>query len=405
NRLDPGSGSYNLPFAVRLDGRLDVAALTAAVADVLDRHRTLRTVYPDATAQVVRPVARPGLEPVAVPAEGLDEFVREFAAPGFDLTRETPVRMRLYRLAPRRHVLAVVVHHIAADEWSLTPLLRDLVDAYTARLAGQAPRWAPLPVQYTDFSRWQRAGADGQLAHWTTVLAGLPDEVTLPGDRPRPARPTGRGATHRVAVDHAVAEGVSRLARDGRATTFMVLHAALAVLLARHGAGDDIAVGTVVAGRGDPQLDALVGMFAGTLVLRTPVDPDATFADLLAEVHARDLAAYTHPDAPFETLVERLNPARNPARHPLFQVALSLRRPTVDTFELPGLTARVLPVADEHANFDVQLVVTETGTGVDLEFAYATDLYDAGTVAAFADRYVAILRAAVADPAVRIGDI
>ncbi|WP_044475791.1 non-ribosomal peptide synthetase [Rhodococcus aetherivorans] len=409
NRLDPGSGSYNLPFAVRLDGRLDVAALTAAVADVLDRHRTLRTVYPDATAQVVRPVARPGLEPVAVPAEGLDEFVREFAAPGFDLTRETPVRMRLYRLAPRRHVLAVVVHHIAADEWSLTPLLRDLVDAYTARRAGQAPRWAPLPVQYTDFSRWQRAGADGQLAHWTTVLAGLPDEVTLPGDRPRPARPTGRGATHRMAVDHAVAEGVSRLARDGRATTFMVLHAALAVLLARHGAGDDIAVGTVVAGRGDPQLDALVGMFAGTLVLRTPVDPDATFADLLAEVHARDLAAYTHPDAPFETLVERLNPARNPARHPLFQVALSLRRPTVDTFELPGLTARVLPVADEHANFDVQLVVTETGTetgtGVDLEFAYATDLYDAGTVAAFADRYVAILRAAVADPAVRIGDI
>ncbi|WP_048772056.1 non-ribosomal peptide synthetase [Rhodococcus ruber] len=405
NRLDPESGSYNLPFAVRLDGRLDVAALTTAVADVLGRHRTLRTVYPDPTAQVVRPAARPALEPVAVPADGLDEFVREFAAPGFDLTDEPPVRMRLYRLAPRRHVLAVVVHHIAADEWSLTPLLRDIVDAYTARLAGHEPRWAPLPVQYTDFSRWQRAGVDAQLEHWTSVLAGLPDEVTLPGDRPRPARPTGRGATHRTTVDPVVAEGVSRLAREGRATTFMVLHAALAVLLARHGAGGDIAVGTVVAGRGDPQLDDLVGMFAGTLVLRTPVDPDAGFADLLNDVHARDLAAYTHPDAPFETLVERLNPARNPARHPLFQVALSLRRPTVDAFELPGLTARVLPVADEHANFDLQLVVTETGTDVDLEFVYATDLYDAGTVAAFADRYVAILRAVVADPAVRIGDI
>ncbi|WP_441347286.1 amino acid adenylation domain-containing protein [Rhodococcus sp. CH91] len=405
NRFDPASPSYNLPFAVRLDGDLDIEALASAVGDVLERHRTLRTVYPAADEYTVLPAARPDLDPVAVPDSALGEFVRDYAAAGFDLTVEPPARMRLYRTAPDRHVLLVVLHHIAADGWSLTPLLRDIAVAYEARLAGTAPALPPLPVQYTDYARWQRSVADEQIPYWLDELAGLPEEVTLPGDRPRPARPTGHGAAHSLRLDSDLVRGLHELARDGRATVFMVLHAALAALIARHGTGRDIAVGTAVAGRGDPQLDDVVGMFAGTLVLRTEVDPDATFAELLAQVHRRDLAAYTNPDAPFETLVERLQPARSEARHPLFQIALSQARPVSSTFALPGLSVTAEPVDTEHVNVDVQLTVTEQQDAIDLEFFYSTDLYDADTVATYAGRLRAILSAAVTDPDVRVGEI
>ncbi len=405
NRLGPQSPSYNLPFAVRLEGNLDIGALADAVGDVLERHRTLRTVYPAADEYIVLPAARPDLEPVAVPEDALDEFVREYATTGFDLTVEPPARLRLYRTAPDRHVLLVVLHHIAADGWSLTPLLRDIAVAYEARLTGAAPELPTLPVQYTDYARRQRSIADEQIPYWLDELAGLPDEVTLPGDRPRPAQPTGHGAAHTVSLDADLVRGLHALAREGRATVFMVLHAALAALLARHGAGRDIPIGTAVSGRGDPQLDDVVGMFAGTLVLRTDVDPGVTFAELLAQVHRRDLAAYTNPDAPFETLVEKLQPARSEARHPLFQVALSQARPVASTFALPGLSVTAEPVDTEHVNVDVQVTVTEQQDGIDLEFFYSTDLYDADTVAAYADRLRAILSAAVADPDVRVGEI
>ncbi|WP_442972628.1 amino acid adenylation domain-containing protein [Rhodococcus sp. Rp3] len=405
NRFDPASPSYNLPFAVRLDGKLDVDALAAAVADVLERHRTLRTVYPAADEYTVLPAVHPDLDPVAVPEDALDEFVRDYATTGFDLTVEAPARMRLYRTAPDRHVLLVVLHHIAADGWSLTPLLRDIAVAYDARLTGATPELPVLPVQYTDYARWQRSVADEQIPYWLGELADLPDEVTLPGDRPRPAQPTGHGAAHTVSLDADLVRGLHTLAREGRATVFMVLHAALAALLARHGAGRDIPIGTAVSGRGDPQLDDVVGMFAGTLVLRADVDPDATFTDLLAQVHRRDLAAYSNPDAPFETLVEKLQPARSEARHPLFQVALSQARPVASTFALPGLNVTAAPVDTEHVNVDVQVTVTEQQDGIDLEFFYSTDLYDADTVAAYADRLRTILSAAVADPAVRVEEI
>ncbi|MEU5844166.1 amino acid adenylation domain-containing protein [Rhodococcus sp. NPDC047139] len=405
NRFDPDSPSYNLPFEVHLDGTLDVDALATAVGDVLERHRTLRTVYPGADEQTVLPAVRPDLDPVAVPADALDGFVRDYATTGFDLTVEPPVRMRLYRTAPDRHVLLVVLHHIAADGWSLTPLLRDIADAYEARLTGTEPDLPLLPVQYSDFARWQRSVADDQIPYWLGELAGLPDEVTLPGDRPRPAQPTGHAAAHTLTLDADLVRGLHTLARDGRATVFMVLHAALAALLARHGAGRDIAIGTAVSGRGDPQLDDVVGMFAGTLVLRTDVDPDATFAELLAQVHRRDLAAYTNPDAPFETLVEKLQPARSEARHPLFQVALSQARPVSSTFALPGLCVTAQPVDTEHVNVDVQVTVTEKQDGIDLEFFYSTDLYEAETVATYAERLRTILSAAVADSEVRVSEI
>ncbi|WP_245687670.1 non-ribosomal peptide synthetase [Rhodococcus phenolicus] len=405
NRFDPQSAAYNLPFVLSLDGRLDADALAAAVADVLERHRTLRTIYPDATRQEISPVPHPVLEAIAVAESECAHEIREFCSAGFDLTVERPVRIRLLRLAPERHLLVVVAHHIAADEWSLAPLLRDLAAAYTARVGGQRPQFPPLPVQYTDFARWQHAIADDQIEHWLRVLADLPDEATLPGDRPHPVRPSGRAAVRRLRLDRDLSDRLVRLGRDRHATVFMVVHAALAALIARHGAGRDIPIGTVVAGRGDPRLDDVVGMFAGTLVLRTRVEPGMRFAELLAHVRAVDLDAYTHPDAPFETLVERLDPPRIPGRHPLFQVALSHRRSTVGDVCLPGLTATVTPAPDEHAKFDVQVTVTEDAAELELEFACAADLYDDETVSAFAARLEAILHAAAGDPDVQIDDI
>ncbi len=194
-------------------------------------------------------------------------------------------------------------------------------------------------------------------------------------------------------------------ARSGRATTFMVLHAVLAAVLARHNASDDIPVGTVVAGRGDPRLDDVVGMFAATLVLRTRVAADASFGDLLAHVRDRDIAAYTHARTPFETIVERLAPVRDSSHHPLFQVALSMRRPALPALDLPGLAVSAAAAPHDSVPFDLQLTVTETADSIDLEFTYQRALYDASTIAAFAARFTGILDEVVGDPAVEVGRI
>lgn len=408
HRLAPESATHNLPFVLHLHGDLDVAALGGALRDVLERHRTLRTVYPSddsGPVQVVVDVPEIDVSPIAVPGTALDDYVRAFAAAPFALESEPPVRLRLYRTGARQYVLVLVVHHIAADEWSLTPMLRDTADAYRARLAGRAPQWDPLPVQYVDYAAWQADCAEDDLQTWLDVLAGLPEQATLPHDRPRPTGGDSRAESVRITLNPQQVHGVRETARSGRATTFMVLHAVLAAVLARHNASDDIPVGTVVAGRGDPRLDDVVGMFAATLVLRTRVAADASFGDLLAHVRDRDIAAYTHARTPFETIVERLAPVRDSSHHPLFQVALSMRRPALPALDLPGLAVSAAAAPHDSVPFDLQLTVTETADSIDLEFTYQRALYDASTIAAFAARFTGILDEVVGDPAVEVGRI
>ncbi|WP_425299552.1 amino acid adenylation domain-containing protein [Nocardia cyriacigeorgica] len=422
NRFDPDSAVDNIPAAVRLSGLLDRQALQIAVADVLARHESLRTFYPevDGTAyQQAVPTAKviPDLSPVDVTEAELPARVAELVRTGFDVTTEVPFRARLFEISPTEHVLALVVHHISADGFSMGPLTRDVMTAYGARVEGGEPAWRPLEVQYADFALWQREvlGSEDdpesviaeQIDFWTRSLRGLPEQLDLPADRPRPAVASGRGATEVFEIDARTHAALTELARTRGATLFMVTHAALAVLLSRLSGEADIAIGTPVAGRGERALDDLIGMFVNTLVLRTEVDGGATFTDLLRTVRATDIAAFGHADLPFERLVEILNPARSQARHPLFQVMLSFQNTGQNSLELPGLTVSGVDLPIDVAKFDLQLVLSENGEngGITAELIYATDLFDAATMAQFGRRFNRLLAAVAAEPDRAVGDI
>ncbi|TPG23805.1 condensation domain-containing protein, partial [Mycolicibacterium hodleri] len=341
DQLQGPSAVYNMPVTLRIGGRLDADALRAALADVVGRHESLHTLFP-----AVEGIPRQ----LVVASEGADfgwdvvdaagwsetqfaEAVEKAIQHSFDLATEIPLRAKLFHVGHDDHVLVGVVHHIAADGWSITPLIRDLGDAYASRCAGRSPGWAPLPVQYADYTLWQRAQLgdldDGdspiaaQLAYWQEALAGMPERLQLPTDRPYPAVADQRGATIPVEWPAELQQRVREVARQHNATSFMVVQAALAVLLSKLSASSDVAVGFPIAGRRDPALDELVGFFVNTLVLRVEVTGDPTVSELLAQVRRRSLAAFDHQDVPFEVLVERLNPTRSLAHHPLVQVLLA----------------------------------------------------------------------------------
>ncbi|MDT0572596.1 non-ribosomal peptide synthetase [Streptomyces sp. DSM 3412] len=416
HRFEGPSPTYNLPVALRLSGALDVTALTAALDDLAGRHESLRTVFAEdghGPHQVVLPSVPP-LTVVRTDEDALGERLAEAVRTPFDLTARPPLRATLFDLGDDEHVLLLVLHHIAGDGASMAPLARDLTTAYAARSRGEAPAWARLPLQYADFAVWQRqslGAADDpdsllshQLDHWRTTLAGLPEQLELPFDRPRPAVPTHRGDTVPFAVEPAVHEALVRLARAHHTTVFMVVHAALATLLHRLGAGEDIVIGSPVAGRTDDALTPLIGYFANNLVLRTDLTGAPDFTEVLRRVRAADLAAYAHQDVPFERVVEALNPARSTARHPLFQTGLNFSDADQQTaldlaVDLPGLTARVRPVASPTAKFDLSFFLVERPEGgVDGLLEFATDLFDRDSAARIAERFTRLLTAVTAEP-------
>ncbi|WP_330252184.1 amino acid adenylation domain-containing protein [Nocardia sp. NBC_00565] len=424
NRFDTASAVNNIPLVVRLSGRLDIDALRAATRDLIERHEVLRTIYPEIDGegfQVVLPAsdarAVPELAVTATAAGGLTDLVIAEVLAGFDVTTAPPVRLRLLRLSESEYVLVGVVHHIAGDGFSLGPLARDLMSAYSDRVRGGRPQWRPLTVQYADYTIWQReilGGEDDpesvfaqQIAFWRDELAALPEQLDLPADRPRPAAASNNGGVVAFDVDADVHAGLNRLAHEHNSTLFMVVHAALAVLLSRLSGTRDIAVGTPVAGRGEAALDDLIGMFVNTLVLRTEIDPGITFDDLLRVVRKVDVAAFGHADVPFERLVELLDPVRSAARHPLFQVMLVFQNLARTELELPGLTVAGVDPGVALAKFDLQLEIAENADapGMSATFTYATDLFDAATVQDFADRFLRVLSTVAVDSDAVLGDI
>ncbi|MFJ2746356.1 amino acid adenylation domain-containing protein, partial [Streptomyces sp. NPDC087440] len=441
NRLEGAeAATYNIPIALRLTGMLDRDALRAAVDDLTARHETLRTVFPEAAdgtpCQDVRPVAGAtaagdvagttpdGATEVGLPTRRIHEHevteaIARAVRQGFDLTRELPLRAQLFAIDETTHVLVVVLHHIAGDGWSMVPLARDLATAYAARAAGSAPEWEPLPVQYADYALWQRdalgeetdpeSPLGRQLGYWKNQLADLPEQVELPTDRPRPAVPTNRGGLVPFTLDTDLHRRITDLARSCGASEFMVVRAALAVLLSRLGAGTDIAIGSPIAGRTDEALDDLVGFFINTLVLRTDLSGDPTFHELIDRVRETDLGAHTHQDVPFEQLVEVLNPVRSTSHHPLFQVMFAFQNNEQAGLSLPGLAVSAAATPVDVIQFDLAVTLGERRTddgvpaGLMGAFRYATDLFDHGTVEAMAERFHGLLRQLVGDPALRIG--
>jgi amino acid adenylation domain-containing protein/non-ribosomal peptide synthase protein (TIGR01720 family) len=433
DQLQGPSPVYNIATALRLLGRPDGDALGAALADVVGRHESLRTLFPAVEGiprQLVVPAeqAEFGWQLVDAggwPASRLGEAIEEVARHPFDLATEIPLRARLFRISDDEHVLVAVVHHIAADGLSITPLLRDMGEAYASRCAGQAPGWDPLAVQYVDYTLWQRAQLGdpdddgspiaGQLAYWEEALAGMPERVDLPTDRPYPPVADQRG--DRVAVEWP-AELQARMrdvAREHNATSFMVMQAALAVLLSTISASPDVAVGFPIAGRRDPALDELVGFFVNTLVLRVDLAGDPTVAELLAQVRQRSLAAYEHQDVPFEVLVERLNPTRSLTHHPLVQVMLAWQNwqdnGSAAELSLGDVQVTPLPVDTSTARTDLTISLAErwsqtgepAGIGGGVEFR--TDVFDVASVVVLVERLRRVLDVMVADPGRRLSSV
>jgi non-ribosomal peptide synthetase component F len=421
-RLEGPNPAYNMAFAARLTGALDADALRAALGDLTDRHEALRTVLPDDAGnprQVIlnAEAARPELGVTPVTEVELPGRLADAASRPFRIDEEAPFAAELFAVGPGEHVLILVLHHIAADGWSALPLLRDLADAYTARSRGERPSFVPLPVGYADHAVWQRAllgdesDPDGllhrQAEYWRKTLEGLPEELPLPTDRPRPAAPSLRGATVDVDVPASLHRAVRALARRCDASVFMVLHAALGTLLTRLGAGSDIPIGTPIAGRSDDAVDDVVGFFANTLVLRTDTSGDPGFRELVARVRETDLAAYAHQDIPFERLVELLNPARSMARHPLFQVMLSHQARAPMNLALGEVAVRQEPVDMGTAKFDLAFEITEEHgrDGMRLGVEYSTDLFDHDTVANMATRFLRVLQAVTENPERPLGSL
>ncbi|MEU5093130.1 condensation domain-containing protein, partial [Streptomyces sp. NPDC021356] len=429
HRLEGPSPTYNMPVSLRLTGALDRDALRTALGAVVARHESLRTVFgedAEGPYQKVLPVeeAVPALDVVPTDEAGLPAALEAAARYGFDLTAELPLRAELFELGPEQHVLLVLVHHIVGDGWSMPLLARDLTAAYGAGTTDTAPQWRELPVQYADYTLWQRevlgseedtdSPISRQLDYWKQALAGLPEELELPADRPRSGTASFEGGSFPFEIPAELHARLVELARRCQASPFMVVQAALATLLSRLGAGTDIPLGTPVAGRTDDAVEDLVGFFINTLVLRTDLSGNPTFRELVARVRETDLAAYAHQDVPFERLVEVLNPTRVEARHPLFQVRFVFnnidQQAAADAVRsLPGLTVAPEPVDLGAAKFDLLFRFSEqrgtdgTPAGMRGALEYSTDLFDVVTAERLVERLVRVLGVVAADPGVRVG--
>ena len=435
DQLAPGAPLYNLPCSLRLRGVVDLAALTASLAAVVARHDALRTTFVLVDGRPVQVVAPSLTVPLRlidlsdIAASDRDAEARRRAAEEtqrpFDLVTGPLVRAAVLRMEARDHVLTVTMHHIVSDGWSVSLLLDEVQAAYDACARGRRPRLPPLPIQYGDYARWQRRQLTGDRwqaarAYWRAQLAGAPAALDLPTDRPRPPRRRFRGACDAMTIDSAASAAVRGLAEREGVTFFMVVLAAWQLLLGRWSGQDDVSVGVPVAGRQQRETERLIGFFLNNLVLRTRLDDDPSFRQLLARVRAVALDAFEHQDVPFETVLADLAPVRDPSRTPLFQVYLNVLNFAEERLDLPEVVAETFSLAGGRASgaapastdgpdephgppdiwsqFDLTLYAGDRGGRLRFVLVYDTDLFDRARMAEMLDQLAAVLTDAAAHP-------
>ncbi|MFD5087619.1 condensation domain-containing protein, partial [Kitasatospora sp. NPDC058406] len=385
-QYEPDSAAYHIPLALHIDGAPDPAVLGAALTDVLARHEVLRTVYPTVDGEVrpePLPAERLTLTVADVPAGRVDAWLETEAHRPFDLAADLPLRAALLRTGDGA-VLSLVLHHIAADGWSIGVLFTDLATAYAARREGRAPGFPSLPVQYADIAYWQQTGLaaelDRQQTWWQERLRGATATVTVPPDRPRPAVAGTAGDRFTAELGVERTRRIRALAEQTGTTVYMVLLAALQTVLGRYTGSEDVTVGTPVAGRTRSETEPLVGCFVNTLAMRTDLSGDPTVRRLLDRVRESALGAFGHQDLPFERLVDALGPERELAHTPLFQVLLNVHNQAQARPGLPGHAVDWRPIGTDTAKFDLSVAVVDTGGELVADLVWRTELYDEPTV-------------------------
>ena len=413
HRLEPESSAYNVPLVLRMLGHLEPDALEAALGSLVERHEALRTTFHEEGGQPFQVIHPHGHELHIVDLSGLPEATRTREAERFIVDEsnqpftldEGPLfRTTLVKLGDDEHLLAITVHHIVADAWSLGVLRRDLAAFYRAELENRAPSLPPLPIQYGDFAMWQRElleteRLEVQRDYWKTHLEGAPTLLELPADRPRPRVQTDAGGHVRARFEPLLSDRLKALGREQEATLFMVLLSAFGVLLSRYSGQQDLVVGTPIANRTQAELENLIGFFANTLALRLDLSGNPTFRELLARARETVLDAYGNQDFPFEQLVSELKPERSRSHSPLFQVLFQLQTPLHHgEAELPGLNLENVSFERGRAKFDLGLFMSTSEQGLDVSFEYSSDLFDPETVERMLGHLRTLLTAFANDP-------
>jgi amino acid adenylation domain-containing protein len=420
DRLAPGGGTYNISMAWRLGGALDEAALERSLSEIVRRHEALRTTFAEvdgSPAQVVAPFAGFALSiddlSKLADADRQAEVRRragEEARRAFDLSAGPLFRATLLRLGGEEHVLLLSMHHIVSDGWSMGVLFRELSSLYEAYREGRESPLRELPVQYADYSVWQREQLEGevldrQLSYWKERLAGAPELLDLPTDRPRPAVRTHRGASVSTELSGEVLERLQALGRSEGTTLYMTLLSAFQVLLGRYSGSDDVVVGSSIAGRTRGEVEEVIGFFVNSLVLRTDLSGDPSFREVLRRVREVTLGAYEHQEVPFEKLVAELQPERSLSHSPLFQVSFSLNNAEGSGPGLPGLRTQSAYVGSETAKFDLSLGFEKGPRGLRAALSYSTDLFDEGTIRRMLGHLERVLEQVAAEANVRLSQL
>jgi len=420
DQLEPNSSLYNIPMAIRLTGELKIEALHRSINDIVQRHEALRTTFAELEGepvQIVHPqlvVDLPVVNLVELPEEERQHTVQKLALEEslqpFDLIRGPLFRASLLKLSGNDYVVLFTMHHIISDGWSMGVLIKELVLLYESHANNRPLTFSKLPIQYADFSRWQRQRLQGeymqqQIDYWKQQLADKTSVLELPTDFPRTAHQSLRGADHLFKFSRELSHTIKKFNNEEEVTLFMTLLAAFKILLYRYSGQDQISIGSPIANRTRAETEALIGFFVNTLVLRTDLAGDPTVREFLERVKEVTLGAYAHQDLPFEKLVEIVQPERDMSHTPLFQVMFVLQNTPMQKIELSGITLSPIKIESKTAEFELTLSMNETPDGLVGALQYNADLFKAATIERLMDNFRTLIAGMIANPDQRISQI